>query len=323
MTAAVGTMRGLVLTETGLLFRSDLPVPTPLPGEVLVRVTRAGLCETDLQLVRGYMGYRGILGHEFVGVAQAGRWAGRRVVGEINCACDRCELCLAGLRTHCPQRTVMGILGHDGAFADFVAVPEINLHPVDDALTDDEAVFVEPLAAAFQIPAQISLSSDQRVIVLGDGRLGNLCAQVLARICPALTVVGKHAAKLTRLADLGLRTVLLDQTTGLKRADLVVDCTGSGTGLETALRLVRPRGAVVLKTTVAGAQTLSLAPAVIDEITIVGSRCGPFPAALEALAQREIQVAPLIDGRYPLEQGLEAFERAATTPVLKLLFEVA
>lgn len=323
MTASAETMRGLVLTETGLQFRSDLPVPVPLQGEVLVRVTRAGLCETDLQLVRGYMGYRGILGHEFVGVAQSGRWAGRRVVGEINFACDRCELCLAGLRTHCPQRTVLGILGHDGAFADFVAVPEINLHPVDDALTDDEAVFVEPLAAAFQIPAQIALSPRQRVVVLGDGRLGNLCAQVLARICPDLTMVGKHPAKLKRLADLGLRTVLLDQTTGLKQADLVVDCTGSGTGLETALRLVRPRGTVVLKTTVAGAQTLSLAPAVIDEISIVGSRCGPFPAALEALARREIQVSPLIDGRYPLERGLEAFERAATTPVLKLLFEAA
>lgn len=323
MTAAVGIMRGIVLTEAGLEFRSNLPVPTPLPGEVLVRVTRAGLCETDLQLVRGYMRYRGILGHEFVGVAQAGRWAGRRVVGEINCACDRCELCLAGLRTHCPQRSVLGILGHDGAFADFVAVPEVNLHPVDDALSDDEAVFVEPLAAAFQIPAQVAISSGQRIVVLGDGRLGNLCAQVLARICPNLTVVGKHAAKLKRLEDLGLRTVLLDQVDGLERADLVVDCTGSGTGLETALRLVRPRGTVVLKTTVAGAQTLSLAPAVIDEVTIVGSRCGPFPAAIEALERREIQVAPLIDGRYRLEDGLDAFERAATTPVLKLLFAVA
>lgn len=323
MTAVTRTMRGLVLTAGGLEYRDDLPLPCPQPGEVLVRVTRAGLCETDLQLVRGYMGFRGILGHEFVGVAQSGRLAGRRVVGEINCACDRCETCLAGHRTHCPQRTVLGILGHDGAFAEFVAVPEVNLHPVSDSLTDDEAVFVEPLAAAFQIPAQIPLSPQQRVVVLGDGRLGNLCAQVLARTCSELTVVGKHPTKLQRLQDLGLRTVLLERMVDLERADVVVDCTGSATGLETALRLVRPRGTVVLKTTVAGPQTLSLAPVVIDEITIVGSRCGPFPAAIAALERREVQVAPLIDGHYTLEQGLEAFERAAGGPVLKLLYDVA
>ena len=316
-------MRGLLLTERGLEYREDLPEPTPLPGEVLVRVTRAGLCETDLQLVRGYMGFRGILGHEFVGIAQSGRYAGRRVVGEINCACDRCELCQQGLRTHCPYRTVLGILGHDGAFAEFVAVPAANLHVVDDSLSDDEAVFVEPLAAAFQIPAQLPLSRQQRVVVLGDGRLGNLCAQVLSRSCDQVLIVGKHEQKLQRLQKLGIATCLLADAEDLDRADLVVDCTGSATGLQTALQMVRPRGTVVLKTTVAGEQTLSLAPAVIDEVTIVGSRCGPFPEALEALAKRDIEVTSLIDGRYPLSTGLAAFERAGTRSVMKLLFEVA
>lgn len=316
-------MRGLLLTERGLEYREDLPDPTPLPGEVLVRVTRAGLCETDLQLVRGYMGYRGILGHEFVGIAQSGRYAGRRVVGEINCACDRCELCRQGLRTHCPYRTVLGILGHDGAFAEYVAVPSANLHLVDDSLPDDEAVFVEPLAAAFQIPAQLPISRQQRVVVLGDGRLGNLCAQVLARSCDQVLVVGKHEQKLQRLQKLGIATCLLADADELRSADLVVDCTGSATGLQTALRLVRPRGTIVLKTTVAGDQILNLAPAVIDEVTIVGSRCGPFPEALEALTKRDIDVASLIDGRYSLAEGPAAFERAGTRSVMKLLFEVA
>ena len=238
----------------------------------------AGICETDLQLIRGYMGFHGVLGHEFVGVAQTGPLAGRRVVGEINCSCHRCETCLAGRPTHCPHRSVLGILNHDGAFADFIAVPQQNLHAVPDSMPTDIAVFTEPVAAAFQIPAQLSITRQDRVVVLGDGRLGNLCAQVLARLSDHVLVVGKHPKKLALLRSLGLSTCLLSDVladhSADRSADVVVDCTGSPTGLPTALSMVRPRGTIVLKTTVAGDQTMAWAPVVIDEVTIVGSRCG-------------------------------------------------
>ena len=298
---------------------------------MLVRVLRAGVCDTDLQLIRGYMGFRGVLGHEFVGVAQDGPFAGRRVVGEINASCGQCQTCRSGRPTHCPQRSVIGILNHDGAFADYVAVPQRNLHAVPDSIPTDEAVFTEPVAAAFQIPAQLSIRADDRIVVLGDGRLGNLCAQVLAGISRHVLVVGKHPEKLALLQSLGLTTCLLsdiDVGAGLqvgprdRFADIVVDCTGSDTGLPTALRIVRARGTVVLKTTVAGTQTLTLAPIVIDEVTIVGSRCGPFPEALAALEARRVSVVPLISGRFDLLKGVEALEHARTHPVLKILLDV-
>src|SRR5262245_60161208 len=244
-------MRALVLGD-GVTLQESRPSPNPAEGEVLVRVNCAGICETDLQLIKGYMGFRGVLGHEFVGVAESGSFAGRRVVGEISCACWTCETCRRGLNTHCPNRTVIGILNHDGAFADFIAVPQRNLHAVPDSLPDDVAVFTEPVAAAFQIPAQMSIKSTDRVIVLGDGRLGNLCAQVLARLSNRVTVVGKHPAKLALLTTLGIDTALLSDPIDDRSADIVVDCTGSETGLPTALRLVGPRGTIVLKTTVAG-----------------------------------------------------------------------
>jgi threonine dehydrogenase-like Zn-dependent dehydrogenase len=264
---------------------------------VLVRVRCAGICETDLQLIKGYMGFRGVLGHEFVGVAESGALAGRRVVGEINCACWRCDTCRRGLPTHCPNRTVLGILNHDGAFADLIAVPERNLHAVPDSLPDEVAVFTEPLAAAFQIPAQLPVQSGDRVVVLGDGRLGNLCAQVLARLSDHVLVVGKHPEKLGLLTARGIGTALLSEPLEERAADIVVDCTGSESGIPTALRLVRPRGTIVLKTTVAGDQTLAWAPFVIDEIALVGSRCGPFDRALEALEAGQIDVRPLISER--------------------------
>jgi len=315
-------MRALVL-DGGVALQDSRPSPTPLDGEVLVRVTRAGICETDLQLIRGYMGFRGVLGHEFVGVAESGPFAGRRVVGEINCACWTCETCRKGLNTHCPNRTVIGILNHDGAFADLIAVPQRNLHPVPDALPDDVAVFTEPVAAAFQIPAQMTIRSTDRVIVLGDGRLGNLCAQVLARLSNRVTVVGKHQPKLALLQSLGIDTALLSDAIEPRSADIVVDCTGSDTGLPTALKLVRPRGTIVLKTTVAGTQTLAWAPFVIDEVTLIGSRCGPFDRALDALTRGEISVTPLISERYDLGRGLDALERAQSKSVLKVLLDIS
>ena len=324
-------MRAIVLSRNNELSRrNDYPAPTMRDGEVLVRVLRAGICETDLQLVRGYMGFTGVLGHEFVGVAESGPMKGRRVVGEINCSCWTCSTCRAGRPSHCPNRSVLGILNHDGAFADLIAVPQRNLHAVPDAIPDDVAVFTEPVAAAFQIPAQISIGRQDRIVVLGDGRLGNLCAQVLARLSSDVTVVGKHAEKLTLLngpmtvghGGGGLTTKLLSDVEPDHNADIVVDCTGSPTGLPTALSLVRPRGTIVLKTTVAGEQTLAMAPIVIDEVTIVGSRCGPFDRALAALGAGDVSVLPLISARYGLSDGMAAIEHARGKPSLKVLIDV-
>jgi threonine dehydrogenase-like Zn-dependent dehydrogenase len=315
-------MRAIVL-DGGVHLRADYPDPVTRSGEVLVRVLRAGICETDLQLMRGYMGFRGVLGHEFVGVAESGPFAGRRVVGEINCACRQCDLCRRGLPTHCTSRTVLGILRHDGAFADVIAVPQENLHVVPDEMPTDVAVFTEPVAAAFQIPAQMAIERTDRVVVLGDGRLGNLCAQVLAGLSDHVLVIGKHPEKLELVDALGIDTALITDVDPSRNADVVVDCTGSDTGLPTALTLVRPRGTIVLKTTVAGEQTLAWAPFVIDEITVIGSRCGPFDKALEALAAGLVNVAPLISHRFDLSDGVKALELARTAPVLKVLLDVS
>ncbi len=314
-------MRAIVLDDQVNLIASR-PTPTPAAGEVLVRVIRAGVCETDLQLIKGYMGFRGVLGHEFVGVAESGPLAGRRVVGEINCACWNCETCRMGLPTHCPNRTVLGILNHDGAFADVIAVPQRNLHAVPDALSDDVAVFTEPVAAAYQIPAQLTIRTADRIVVLGDGRLGNLCAQVLARLSDRVLVVGKHPEKLSILSAMGVATALLSDALDPRSFDVVVDCTGSESGLPTALKLVRPRGTIVLKTTVAGQQTLAWAPFVIDEVTLIGSRCGPFDQALTALEQGHVNVQPLISDRFDLSRGLDALARAQTKGILKVLLDV-
>ena len=315
-------MRALVLTDQ-VCYDAARPEPLCDRNEVLVGVSVAGICETDLQLVKGYMGFRGVLGHEFVGIARSGPYEGRRVVGEINCSCWDCETCRRGFPTHCPHRTVLGILNHDGAFADLIAVPQKNLHLVPDELPDDVAVFTEPVAAAYQIPAQLPLARADRVIVLGDGRLGNLCAQVLAGITDHLLVVGKHPEKLALLASQGIDTAMLSDVERSRAADVVVDATGSDSGLPTALELVRPRGTVVLKTTVAGAQTMAWAPVVIDEITVMGSRCGPFDRALSALAAGEIDVSGLISARFELSSGVEALEHARTKGVLKVLLDIA
>jgi threonine dehydrogenase-like Zn-dependent dehydrogenase len=312
-------MRALVLDEDGVRLDGEYPDPVPAPGEVLVRVLRAGICATDLQLIRGYKGFRGVLGHEFAGIALSGTFEGRLVVGEINCSCGDCDTCRAGLRGHCPHRSVLGILNHDGAFADRIAVPEHNLYVVPDTIDVETAVFTEPVAAAFQIAAQLSISPHDRVVVLGDGRLGNLCAQVLAGLSDHVLMIGKHQAKLAVLDALGVETVLLHDAPQGRTADIVVDCTGSDTGLPSALKLVRPRGTIVLKTTIAGTQTLALAPVVVDEVTIVGSRCGPFDRALDALANGAIDVQPLVSARFSLSDGVRALQRAADSDAIKVL----
>ena len=312
-------MRAIVLGDDGVKLDVERPDPVPRPGEVLVRVLQAGICETDLQLIAGYKAFRGVLGHEFVGVALAGAFEGRRVVGEINCSCRTCRTCAAGRPGHCPHRTVLGILNHDGAFADLIAVPERNLHLVPDGVDTDVAVFTEPLAAAFQIPAQIPIARDDRIVILGDGRLGQLCAQVLAGISDRVLVIGKHMEKLALLEGQGIEGRLLQDRAADRGADLVIDCTGSPTGLTTALELVRPRGTIVLKTTIAAPQTLDLAPVVVDEIAVVGSRCGPFERALDALVHGLVDVRPLISDRFDLSEGMRALTRAAEPGVLKVL----
>lgn len=314
-------MRAIVFDKT-LQFRTDAALRQPDNDEVIVDVIQAGICETDLQLCKGYMGFSGTLGHEFVGRARSGRFKGQRVVGEINCACHVCEMCSGQLSNHCPNRTVIGIVAHDGAFADSVLVPDRNLHVVPDHVRDAEAVFVEPIAAACRIAEQISLNGGEVVTVLGDGRLGNLCAQVLRHQGCQVRVVGKHDFKLRILDELEFQTVQLAELRPQRDSDIVVDCTGSPTGLTTALQLVRPCGTIVLKTTVAADQTLHMAPFVIDEIKLIGSRCGPFAAALELLSNRSISIGPLLTATYPLEAATAAFEHAVRKDTLKVLFGV-
>jgi threonine dehydrogenase-like Zn-dependent dehydrogenase len=317
-------MRGLWLEGQAIQVRDDLAVPVPPPGEALVRVTLAGICNTDLELVRGYYPFTGVPGHEFVGRVErapgAERWEGRRVVGEINAVCGRCEACAAGRRTHCERRTVLGIVNRNGAFAERLALPVENLHEVPDGLPDEEAVFTEPLAAALEIQEQVKVGPGSRVVVVGDGKLGNLVAQTLALTGCALTVIGRHPRKLALLADRGIETEVADSVRP-GRADIVVECTGNPEGLELARTAVRPRGTIVLKSTYAGRTSLDISRLVVDEVTLVGSRCGPFAPALGLLAERRVEVGPLVHARFPLEDALAAFAEAARPGALKVLVE--
>jgi len=314
-------MRALHFDGATLRCVDDHPEPAAGPGEAIVRVRLAGVCSTDLQILAGYMGFTGVPGHEFVGevVDGPGALTGRRVVGEINYACGQCPTCRQGLGRHCPHRRVMGILGADGAFAQYLAVPVVNLHPVPDGVADEAAVFTEPLAAAFSVLEQVPLGTGDDVTVLGDGKLGLLCAQVLAATGADVTLVGKHADNLALVAPAGIATTLLGDWTPGGAAGCVVEATGSPAGLALAAAAVRPRGTLVLKSTVAGEHHLSLAPLVINEITVVGSRCGLFPPALDALTAGTVEVTPLIDTTFALADGLEALGHAARPGVRKVL----
>lgn len=334
-------MQALVLGDK-LELRTDHPPPRPAAGEALLRVRKAGICNTDLELVRGYLGFRGVLGHELVGTVEAlpagmgsQLCVGTRVVAEINCVPPGSPSRTAAERAQEPSRTTLGIDRRDGAFAELVTVPIENLHPVPESLTDDEALFAEPLAAACQILEQVHVRPSDRVCVLGDGKLGLLCAQVLAAASGCeLTALGRHPAKLAILKERGIRTQLASDWDRGRTADLVVDCTGTPAGLRLARSLLRPRGTLVLKSTYAPhagtahaeAQTdlqRELTGLVIDEITAIGSRCGPFPPALRLLSERKVAVTPLIHARYALSEALTALERAASPGILKVIIEIA
>src|SRR2546421_3841541 len=332
-------MHALVYRNSGLVLERHYPDPALVDGEALIRILLAGICNTDLEITRGYMAFEGVLGHEFVGIVEAvheGSGAtpltsliGKRVVGEINAACHRldCSYCQRGMPTHCPHRTTLGIVNRDGAFADYLVLPTRNLHLVPDTISDEEAVFVEPLAANFEILEQVHLKPTQSVLILGDGKMGQLAAQVLTLSGCEVMMVGKHEEKLALAEKRGVRTYVLDDAQSFtlengRRVDLVVECSGSAQGLEMALRQVRPRGTIILKSTVADKSTLHLAPIVIDEIRVQGSRCGPFAPALRALSQKLVDVRPLISACYTLDEGLAAFQHAGQKGALKVLVRV-
>ncbi|MFT3927349.1 MAG: alcohol dehydrogenase catalytic domain-containing protein [Myxococcales bacterium] len=301
----------------------EIDVPRRRPGEALIRVSLAGVCNTDLELVKGYMGFSGVLGHEFVGhvvEADSPAWVGKRVNGEINLGCGHCDVCAHGLARHCPQRTVLGILGKDGCFAEYVTLPERNLFEVPRELSDEAAVFTEPLAAAHEILEQVRVASGQRCLVLGDGKLGLLCALVLSGVGAQVHLVGKHGAKLELARRRGVTVYQLpDRPAG--SFDLVVEATGSAQGLKSAVEATRPRGTLVLKSTFHGAVSLETAPIVIHELTLVGSRCGPFAPALEAMRAQRIDPTPLISQRFALPDATRAFEAASTKGCLKVLLD--
>ncbi|HEV8657966.1 MAG TPA: alcohol dehydrogenase catalytic domain-containing protein [Thermoanaerobaculia bacterium] len=289
-------MRGLWLEDRQLRLRDDLPKPER-EGEVTVRVLLAGICNTDIELTRGYYPFAGVPGHEFVGEVD-----GKRVVGEINASCGRCEACRAGRRTHCENRSVLGIINRNGAFAEFLTLPAENLHVVPDEITDEEAVFTEPLAAALEIQAQVRITSDDRVLVVGAGKLGRLIAQTLALTGCKLTVVGRGSLPSGKF-------------------DIAVECTGNPEGFSIARKALRPRGTLVMKSTYTGDLTINAAALVVDEITLVGSRCGPFAPALQLLAEHKVDVSPLVDAIYPLDDAVAAFEHAQRRGALKCIIK--
>lgn len=316
-------MQALWLENQQLQLKTDLPLPERPTGEALIRVLRAGICNTDLELVRGYYPYRGIPGHEFVGVVAEGpeEWLNQRVVGEINATCGHCRACLQGYATHCENRTVLGIVNRNGAFAEYLTLPIQNLHRVPDAVATAVATFTEPIAAALEIQEQVPIQESSRVLVVGDGKLGQLIAQTLALTGCNLQVVGRHAHKLANLEARGIQVGFADQVQE-RQFDIAVDCTGNPEGFDLARRALRPRGTLVLKSTYAGKLTLDASAIVVDEITVIGSRCGPFAPALDLLANHRIDVSNLIQAEYPLSDALEAFAHAQRPGTQKILLDV-
>jgi len=321
-------LRALILDERELKVQTHAPEPKPQGGEALIRPLRMGICATDEEICNGYMGFSGVLGHEFVGIVEQvnGRdkrkLAGKRVVGTINCVCGKCDMCRGGLPGHCRDRSVLGIDRRDGCFADLFTLPTQNLVSVPDDVDDDQAVFTEPLAAVYQITRQLTIEGRPFITVLGDGRLGLLCAQVMSQLNATVRCVGKHPQKLELCEKWNVKHRLLEDVGRRQDQDIVVDCTGSPQGLEVAMQMVRPRGTIVMKTTVAGgAHQVDLTPLVIHELKVIGSRCGPFPEALSALVEQKVDVVSLISRRMKLADGVVAMRTSGREDVIKVLLE--
>lgn len=315
-------MRGLWLENQQLTYRTDLPLPEPAPGQALIRVRMAGICSTDLEMTRGYYPFTGVPGHEFVGEVEEApsspEWIGKRVVGEISIVCGECEPCRAGRSSHCEQRSTLGISSWDGVFAEYCVLPVKNLHYIPDSIPDRAAVFTEPLAAGLQILEQVHLHPTDRVLLVGAGRLGLLISRVLQLAGADLTVVARHELQRKILAGYGIRTVGEDEIKA-DSTDVVVDATGHPGGFTLARKAVRPRGTLVLKSTYAGNLDFNASALVVDEISLVGSRCGPFAPAVRLLEDRLVDPLPLIHDILPLSDGLEGFEKANRPGVLKVL----
>jgi threonine dehydrogenase-like Zn-dependent dehydrogenase len=291
------------------------------PNEALVNIRKAGICATDLELVKGYYPYTGILGHEFVGEvvqSQDTSWIGQRVVGEINAVCNNCEQCLNGRPTHCENRTVLGIVNRDGTFAECTSLPMANLHKVPASVSDGMAVFAEPLAAALEIQEQITIKSGDRVLLVGAGRLGQLIAQTLALTGCDLRVVARHKRQQELLIARGIR-IIAEADVQQWRWDVVVEATGSPTGFALARQALRPRGTLVLKSTYKGEMSVNFSSIVVDEVNIIGSRCGPFEPALRLMETKQVDPSVLIDAEYSLADAVKAFEHAAQPGALKVL----
>jgi threonine dehydrogenase-like Zn-dependent dehydrogenase len=314
-------MNALWLEDNKISLR-DIPQPQK-PNEALIKIRKAGICSTDLELVKGYYPYTGVIGHEFVGEvleAEDTSWIGQRVVGDINVVCSRCEQCLNGRLTHCEQRNVLGIVNRDGTFAEYTTLPLANLHRVPESVPDEMAVFTEPLAAALEIQDQIQVKPTDRVLLVGAGRLGQLIAQTLALTGCDLRVVARHAHQQNLLKSRGIRTITEDEIQPW-RWDIVVEATGSPDGFFLARKAIRPRGTLVLKSTYKGDMSVNFSSIVVDEVSLIGSRCGPFEPALRLMEARQVDPTALIAAEFRLGEALKAFERAAETGMLKVLVE--
>ena len=317
-------MLAYVLEENGPSLK-EVAVPDPPGGEALIRVRLAGICATDLELIRGYMNFRGVLGHEFVGEVAGPKThplLGRRVVGEINCGCGSCAWCACGMERHCPGRSVLGILDRPGVFAEYTCLPSRNLHPIPDAVEDEEAVFCEPLAACFEVMEQFPEIVDHEVLVIGDGRLGLLQTQVLCAAGAKVGLLGRHPKKMALLASCKIPTwsepahALCSEG---ERWPVVVEATGAANGLSLAVSKTKPRGVLVLKSTVATKSSVDLSAVVVDEITLMGSRCGPFAPAIRALETGDLRLSSMIHDRFALRDAPEAFEKARERGIIKVL----
>jgi len=305
------------------LYVKDKDIPKLRNGEVLIRIRMAGICKTDLEIVKGYMKFTGVLGHEFVGEVVEGdntSWIGKRVVGEINCPCYNCAFCFAGRSRHCPNRTVLGIYEREGVFAEYTTLPERNLYIVPDNMPDEVAVFTEPVAAGYRILEQVHFSPNDCVVVLGDGRMGQLISQIVSPHVRKLVCVGKYPHKLSHLQKLGIETCLLSQWKG-KNIDVVIDATGNPEAQSLALEMLKPMGTLVIKSTTEELNPINLSKVVVDEIHIIGSRCGPFEPAIKGLAEKKVKVGYMISHVFDFEDIIKAFEVAQGKDCLKVLID--